>query len=336
LVTGLGLDQIYARKVGSSVQSYLGEDLSSTSALTSSSGGVQRRYVYEPFGFTTQSGPLLIQDTNQYRWLGREDEKVGLYYLRNRFYSPYLHRFVSRDPLGFGGGDANLYAYAANSPTNVSDRRGRAGVGDGYNIDPGVATGSCCPGDTLAELEAELERLQAEVKELRAQLESQGVGSGSGGRGDPAPPFPGLGFMPAVDIGNGVGTFAGQALPDINLVGGLGLSAIALSAGAEINFGAFLNLNRLDFGAFGSVGAPLVPGYNISVEGFVGVIVGSITGQTINVNVVVGIASISALFDLNTGQLIGILVGPGLAGPPIAVGGSVTFSQAGGVVLLSR
>jgi RHS repeat-associated protein len=89
---------------------------------------VQRRYVYEPFGFTTQSGtPLMGQDTNQYRWLGREDERVGLYYLRNRFYSPYLHRFVSRDPLGFGGGDANLYAYAGNSPTNLSDPMGLFG-----------------------------------------------------------------------------------------------------------------------------------------------------------------------------------------------------------------
>jgi hypothetical protein len=65
---------------------------------------------------------------------------VGLYYLRNRFYSPYLHRFVSRDPLGFGGGDANLYAYAANSPTNVSDPMGQyappTSVGPGGWNDP--------------------------------------------------------------------------------------------------------------------------------------------------------------------------------------------------------
>src|SRR5579883_2090025 len=33
-------------------------------------------------------------------------------------------RFISEDPLGFGGGDVNLQAYTLNSPTNLRDPRG--------------------------------------------------------------------------------------------------------------------------------------------------------------------------------------------------------------------
>jgi RHS repeat-associated protein len=62
--------------------------------------------------------------TNRYRWTGREDEEMDLYYLRGRYYSQELHRFISRDPIGFAGGDANLYSYVGNSPTNLTDPLG--------------------------------------------------------------------------------------------------------------------------------------------------------------------------------------------------------------------
>ena len=44
--------------------------------------------------------------------------------LRNRVYSPELGRFLSRDPLGFGGGDFNLYRYAAGNPIAFRDPTG--------------------------------------------------------------------------------------------------------------------------------------------------------------------------------------------------------------------
>ena len=42
-------------------------------------------------------------------------------YYRARYYSPSQQRFISQDPLGFGGGDVNLYAYVANGATNAVD-----------------------------------------------------------------------------------------------------------------------------------------------------------------------------------------------------------------------
>lgn len=35
-----------------------------------------------------------------------------------------LGRFISEDPIGFGGGDANLYRYAENGPANFGDPMG--------------------------------------------------------------------------------------------------------------------------------------------------------------------------------------------------------------------
>jgi RHS repeat-associated protein len=41
-----------------------------------------------------------------------------------RYYHPGLQRFISEDPIGFDGGDPNLYAYVGNMPTVHSDPLG--------------------------------------------------------------------------------------------------------------------------------------------------------------------------------------------------------------------
>jgi RHS repeat-associated protein len=40
-------------------------------------------------------------------------------------YNPVQQRFISEDPLGFRGGDLNLYGYTGNSPTNFRDPSGQ-------------------------------------------------------------------------------------------------------------------------------------------------------------------------------------------------------------------
>jgi RHS repeat-associated protein len=52
------------------------------------------------------------------------DQGSGLYHTHTRYYSPRLQRFLSEDPLGFGGGDTNLFAYTANDPVNEIDPSG--------------------------------------------------------------------------------------------------------------------------------------------------------------------------------------------------------------------
>jgi len=127
ILTGLGIDE-YFQRIDSNGASNLPIDaLESTLALADSTGTIQTSYTYEPFGNTTVSGAL---STNPFQFTGRENDGTGLYYYRARYYGPTFQRFVSQDPLDIpGGGDANLYAYASNQPTDLRDPTGMQAEG---------------------------------------------------------------------------------------------------------------------------------------------------------------------------------------------------------------
>lgn len=84
-------------------------------------GTLQTQYTYEPFGFASQTG---VASTNSYTYTGREEDGTGLMYYRARYYHPRLQRFISEDPIGFAGGDANLYAYVGGNPISRTDAYG--------------------------------------------------------------------------------------------------------------------------------------------------------------------------------------------------------------------
>jgi len=93
--------------------------------LSDSAGTPTTTYTYDPFGKTTVTG----LSTNAFQYTSRENDGTGLYYYRARYYSPTLQRFLSEDPIGFAGGDPNLYAYVGNSPVRYRDPLGLWGVG---------------------------------------------------------------------------------------------------------------------------------------------------------------------------------------------------------------
>ena len=70
--------------------------------------------------------------------------ELGLYDLRNRFYSPDIGRFLQPDPIGFRGDRTNLYRYCRNNPVG---RRDSFGLFDNTRLD-----GSGAPGG-IAEVE---------------------------------------------------------------------------------------------------------------------------------------------------------------------------------------
>ncbi|HEY6252422.1 MAG TPA: RHS repeat-associated core domain-containing protein [Candidatus Angelobacter sp.] len=99
------------------------DGLGSVLALADANGNIVTQYTYDPFGGTTTSGTA---SANPNQYIGQENDLTGLYYFHARYYSPALHRFISEDPLGFGGGDVNLHAYGLNSPTNFRDPSGKS------------------------------------------------------------------------------------------------------------------------------------------------------------------------------------------------------------------
>ncbi|HWO00299.1 MAG TPA: RHS repeat-associated core domain-containing protein, partial [Blastocatellia bacterium] len=114
-LAGLGVDE-KLRQSGAGDPLYFVQDhLLSVAALTDATGSVVERNQYEPFGNTATSG------LTRYGFTGRErDSATGLMYFRARWYDPQQGRFITQDPIGFAGG-ANLYAYSANDPINLSD-----------------------------------------------------------------------------------------------------------------------------------------------------------------------------------------------------------------------
>ena len=120
LLTG-GVDEIFTRADSAGTRNFLGDALGSTLALTDSTGTVQTQYSYEPFGKTTATGSA---SSSTFQYTGRENDGTGMYYYRARYYNPALQRFISEDPIGFAGGDINLYGYVSNRPIDSVDPEG--------------------------------------------------------------------------------------------------------------------------------------------------------------------------------------------------------------------
>jgi RHS repeat-associated protein len=116
LLTGPGVDEIYSRTDSLGVRFFLTDLQGSTIAITDSTGTIQSSYTYEPFGATSSGGA----GTNSFQYDGRENDGGGLYYYRSRYYAPGIERFISEDPIGFGGG-SNAYAYVGNDPIDFVD-----------------------------------------------------------------------------------------------------------------------------------------------------------------------------------------------------------------------
>ena len=83
---------------------------------------VVERYTYTPYGEATFRNGAWTDvgsstNSNATLYTGRYlDSLTSLYYYRARFYDAALERFISRDPVGYGGIDSNLYRYVRSNP----------------------------------------------------------------------------------------------------------------------------------------------------------------------------------------------------------------------------
>ena len=115
----------------------LQDTLYRTMALANSSGTPVEAYDTDAYGNTiifTGPGPdntwFTDDDTqssygaNNIIYCGyRYDAETENYYVRNRYYSPTLGRWLTRDPIGYRGG-INLYGYVNSSPVGNVDVSG--------------------------------------------------------------------------------------------------------------------------------------------------------------------------------------------------------------------
>ena len=99
------------------------DPVGSLRAVVDHSGVMVKRIDYDAYGY-------IINDTNTSFQVpfgfagGMHDSHTGLVRFGARDYDPALGRWTAKDPIDFGGGDANLYGYVMNDPVNWVDPEG--------------------------------------------------------------------------------------------------------------------------------------------------------------------------------------------------------------------
>jgi len=102
----------------------------STSHLTDSNGQLLEWYRYDlrgtPTFYDANNNQLSASNYSvRHLFTGQQwYSELGLYDLRNRFYSPDIGRFLQPDPIDFNGDPTNLYRYCGNNPVTRSDPDG--------------------------------------------------------------------------------------------------------------------------------------------------------------------------------------------------------------------
>lgn len=102
---------------------YSKDKLGSVRELTNSSGSVQAKYLFDPYGRITKLSETVPSD---FQFAGYyAHQRSGLDATRTRAYNATLGRWMNRDPIGEGAG-SNIYSYVRNAPSVLTDPSGLA------------------------------------------------------------------------------------------------------------------------------------------------------------------------------------------------------------------
>ena len=102
--------------------------------ITDANHNIIKEVTYDTFG-------NILHDTNTNLQIpfgfagGMHDRDTELVHFSYREYDPFTGKWTAKDPIGFDGGDANLYGYVSSDPVNFVDPTGEFGV-------PGAVAGA--------------------------------------------------------------------------------------------------------------------------------------------------------------------------------------------------
>lgn len=95
-----------------------------TLALTDTTGQVVGAFAYDAYGkVVARSGSARTPFTYVGAY-GVMEGAENLFFMRHRYYDAVTGRFIQRDPIGFEGGQSNLYMYVGNNPAYAYDPTG--------------------------------------------------------------------------------------------------------------------------------------------------------------------------------------------------------------------
>jgi len=94
---------------------------------TDSTGAVQSSDLYDAYGTRTSTAAQADPFGYEGQFGYYTDTSLGLILCTHRYYDPSNGRWLTRDPMGYGGG-VNLYGYVGNDPGNRIDPSGHLGA----------------------------------------------------------------------------------------------------------------------------------------------------------------------------------------------------------------
>jgi RHS repeat-associated protein len=90
-----------------------------------STGEIKQRMLHDEHGNVIEDYVASGWDPLPFGFAGGlYDRDTGLVRFGARDFDPEIARWTAQDPIGFGGGEGNLYTYVANDPINTSDPLG--------------------------------------------------------------------------------------------------------------------------------------------------------------------------------------------------------------------
>lgn len=133
--------------------------------IADSNGNILNHRTFDSFGsITSETNPNI---DHIFAYTGREfDTETDLSYNRARYYDNKAARFVSEDPIGFNGQDANLYRYVGNSPLNFVDPSGNIGRSNLGEIN--------IPFEPLEKLKDQIKDIGNTAKQINSVIDTAG------------------------------------------------------------------------------------------------------------------------------------------------------------------
>lgn len=107
--------------------------------VNTGTGAIVEQVTYDPWGNITSDSNPGFQPFGFAG--GLVDADTGLVHFGARDYDPVTGRWTTRDPLSFGGGDANLYGYVVDDPINGIDPYGEWTFQIGFSFSYSLTVG---------------------------------------------------------------------------------------------------------------------------------------------------------------------------------------------------
>ncbi|HAB17422.1 MAG TPA: hypothetical protein DCE44_13340, partial [Verrucomicrobiales bacterium] len=111
-------------QAGSPIGFYDFDGIGSVHGITTNAGALFNNYAFSPFGESLYRETSLANPFEFIGQFGVQDGESQLCYMRSRFYSTAIGRFLSIDPIRIDGGDQNFYRYVKNDSPGAIDPMG--------------------------------------------------------------------------------------------------------------------------------------------------------------------------------------------------------------------